>query len=407
MESASTLFINGVLEGHSVDIVVDGVGTIVSITSSKGSTPDRSAHTVDLGGRLLLPPLAEPHAHLDKAFLADRVGNDTGDLMGAIQGLERIRHTVTHDDIVQRACHAAILMSKNGVTAVRTHADTTLSSGLTSVYALLEAKSRCASFIDIQVAMLLDWPLTGSQSAERLQLAREAIAAGVDVVGGCPHLDADPLQALEVLLQLALESDLPLDIHADENLRPDSRDLENLADLILRDNIKHNVTASHCVSLSTQSESDISRVSEKVAAANIAVVALPLTNLFLQSRGVISSLPRGITPTARLRASGVLVAAGADNLQDPFNPVGRGDPLETASLMVIAAHESPQTACNMVTTNSHQVITPGRSFLKPGDKADFIAVAAANVREVIAMGPPDRTVVYGGVAINEQKRNIK
>ena len=407
MNTSQTKYTNGVLDGRSVDIVVDTGGTIVSITSNEESVPSQFTNTSDLKGKLLLPPLAEPHAHLDKAFLADRVGNDSGDLMGAIEGLERIRHSVTHDDIVHRACQAAVLMSKNGVTSIRTHADTTLSSGLTSVHALLEAKRRCASFIDIQVAMLLDWPLTGRQSAERLQLARDAIDAGVDVVGGCPHLDDDPQRALENLLNLALDSGLPLDIHADENLRPDSRDLENLADLILRDNIKHSVTASHCVSLSTQSESDISRVSDKVAAANIAVIALPLTNLFLQSRGAVSSSPRGITPTARLRASGVIVAAGADNLQDPFNPVGRGDPLETASLMVIAAHESPQTAYDMVTTNSHHIISPGRSFLKPGDKADFIAVPAANVREVIAMGPPDRTVVYGGVVINEQKRNIK
>ena len=407
MNTSQTKYTNGVLDGRSVDIVVDTGGTIVSITSNEESVSSQFTNTSDLKGKLLLPPLAEPHAHLDKAFLADRVGNDSGDLMGAIEGLERIRHSVTHDDIVHRACQAAVLMSKNGVTSIRTHADTTLSSGLTSVHALLEAKRRCASFIDIQVAMLLDWPLTGRQSAERLQLARDAIDAGVDVVGGCPHLDDDPQRALENLLNLALDSGLPLDIHADENLRPDSRDLENLADLILRDNIKHSVTASHCVSLSTQSESDISRVSDKVAAANIAVIALPLTNLFLQSRGAVSSSPRGITPTARLRASGVIVAAGADNLQDPFNPVGRGDPLETASLMVIAAHESPQTAYDMVTTNSHHIISPGRSFLKPGDKADFIAVPAANVREVIAMGPPDRTVVYGGVVINEQKRNIK
>ena len=407
MKTAPTKFTNGVLEDRVVDIVVDVRGTIASITPSDETPPGQSENTVDFGGKLLLPPLAEPHAHLDKAFLADRVENDTGDLMGAIQGLERIRHTVTHEDIVERACRAAVLMSKNGVTAIRTHADTTLSSGLTSVHALLEAKRRCASFIQIQVAMLLDWPLTGPQSGERLQLARDAIDAGVDVVGGCPHLDDNPQQALEILLRLALDSGLPLDIHADENLRADSRDLENLADLILRDNIKHNITASHCVSLSAQSASDITRVSEKVATANIAVVALPLTNLFLQSRGITSLSPRGITPTAHLRARGVIVAAGADNLQDPFNPVGRGDPLETASLMVIAAHESPQTACDMVTRNSHHIISPGRSFLKPGDKADFIAVPAANVREVIAMGPPDRTVVYGGVVINEQKRNIK
>jgi cytosine/adenosine deaminase-related metal-dependent hydrolase len=45
--------------------------------------------------------------------------------------------------------------------------------------------------------------------------------------------------------------------------------------------------------------------------------------------------------------------------------------------------------------------------LTVGDKADFVVVTATNLREAIAMGPPDRTVVYGGVVISEQKRNIK
>ena len=37
-------------------------------------------------GWLVLPAFAEPHAHLDKAFLAERIENPTGDLMGAIDG---------------------------------------------------------------------------------------------------------------------------------------------------------------------------------------------------------------------------------------------------------------------------------------------------------------------------------
>jgi hypothetical protein len=39
--------------------------------------------------------------------------------------------------------------------------------------------------------------------------------------------------------------------------------------------------------------------------------------------------------------------------------------------------------------------------------ANLIAIPATNVREAIAMGPPDRFVVYGGVVISDQKRNIK
>lgn len=404
--TSTTHFINGVLDNQRVDIIVaDGFIQKIASPDERLLSPQDSI--IDLAGKLVLPPLAEPHAHLDKAFLADRITNESGDLLGAIQGLESIRSSITHEDIVQRACEAAVLMSRNGVTAVRTHADTTLSGGLMSVLALLETKQRCAHFIDIQVAALLDWPITGPQSADRLALARSAIEAGVDVIGGCPHLDDQPQQAVESLLELAMESGVPLDLHADENLRPESSDLENLADIMLREGITHNVTASHCVALSARSVPDIQHISEKVAAAHIAVVALPLTNLFLQARGVTTLPPRGLTPSRLLRNAGVVVAAGADNLQDPFNLMGRGDPLETASLMVVAAHESPQIAFDMVTTNSHHVISPRRSFLSPGDKADFVALQTTNVREAIAMGPPDRTVVYGGVVITEEKRNIK
>lgn len=402
-----TLFVNGLMNNERVDVAVNAQGLIESISSSGSRAVDKTRDVVDVSGDLIIPPLAEPHAHLDKAFLADRVNNKTGDLLGAIIGLEEIRQSITHEDIVRRACDAAQLLSRNGVTAVRTHADTTLTGGLTPVHALLETKERCASFIDIQVAALLDWPITGPDGTERLALARAAIDAGVDVIGGCPHLDSNPTRATEILLQLAVEYGLPLDIHADENLRPQSNDLETLADLLLRDGLTHDVTASHCVSLSTQPVEAIKRTAEKVAQAEIKVVALPLTNLFLQSRDVYTAPARGITPTHILRNAGVIVSAGADNLQDPFNPLGRGDPLETAALMVLAAHESPATALDMVTSNSHHVISPRRSFLAPGDKADFVVVPATNVREAIAMGPPDRTVVYGGVVITEEKRNIK
>lgn len=398
---------NGLLHGQYVDIDVDTLGIITTITPYGSTAIPTGGVVADLERRLLLPPLAEPHAHLDKAFLADRVQNKTGDLMGAIAGLESIRDSITRDDIVQRACMAAQLLSRNGVTAIRTHADTTTSNGLTSVLALLEAKRRCASFIDIQVAMLLDWPITGPQSHDRLALAKDAIDAGVDVVGGCPHLDESPVQAVEMLFQLAMNSGLPLDIHADENLRSESCDLETLADILITNNVHHDVTASHCVSLSTKSERDVARIAEKATAAQIKIVALPLTNLFLQSRDKETNMSRGIAPTRILRQHGALVAAGGDNLQDPFNPMGRGDPLETASLMVVAAHESAADAFDLVTNNSHHVVSGSSSFLHVGDKADFIAVRAANVREVVAMGPPDRIVVYGGVVLTEQKRNIK
>jgi len=404
--TSSILFTNAqLIDGSIVDVATDN-GLITWIGPTNNS-PVACNKNINLNGYVLTSSFVEPHAHLDKAFLADRITNPSGDLMGAIRGLEAVRTTITHEDIVERATQAVHLMSKNGVTSIRTHADTTISGGLSSVHALLEVKNNCAHFMDIQVAMLLEWPVTGTAGKEHQALARDAISAGIDVVGGCPHLDPDPRGAVEFLLNLAVESGLPLDLHADENMRPNSSDLEHLSDIVLHDNLSHNMNASHCVALSTRSETDIDRIAAKVSAAGITVTALPQTNLFLQERGVSSNPARAITPIHRLHQAGVVVAAGADNLQDPFNLIGRADPLEIASLVMISAHVTAATAIQMISSDAHQAIHGIRNSLSVGQPANFVAIPATNIRESIAMGPPDRIVVYGGVVIDNQIRNRK
>ena len=404
--TSSILFRNAqLIDGSIVDIATDN-GLIAWIGPTNKS-PVACNKNIDLHGYVLTSSFVEPHAHLDKAFLADRISNPSGDLMGAIRGLEAVRTTITHEDLVERATRAVRLMSRNGVTSIRTHADTTISGGLSSVHALLEVKKNCEHFMDIQVAMLLEWPVTGTAGREHQALARDAVSAGIDVVGGCPHLDPDPRGAVEFLLGLAVESGLPLDLHADENMRQDSSDLENLADIVLRDNVSHQMNASHCVALSTRSETDIDRIAAKVSDAGITVTALPQTNLFLQERGVSTHQARAITPIHRLQQAGVVVAAGADNLQDPFNLIGRADPLEIASLLMISAHVTAEMAIQMISTDAHQAVHGIKSALAIGQPANFVALPATNLRESIAMGPPDRIVVYGGVVIDNQIRNRK
>ena len=404
--ASSILFTNAqLIDGSTVDIATDN--GLIAWVGPKNSSPVVSTQNVNLNGYILSSAFVEPHAHLDKAFLADRISNPDGDLMGAIKGLEEVRTTITHQDIVDRATRAVKLMSQNGVTSIRTHADTTLSGGLSSVLALLEVKKNCAHFMDIQVAMLLEWPVTGAAGKERQALAREAVSAGVDVIGGCPHLDPDPRGAVEFLLAFAIDAQLPLDLHADENMRTDSSDLEHLADIVIRDNVSHQMNASHCVSLSTRPEADIDLIAAKVATAGITITALPQTNLFLQERGVSTKPARAITPIHRLQQAGVVVAAGADNLQDPFNLVGRGDPLEIASLLMVSAQVTALQALQMVSSNAHTAVHGVTSSLAVGEPADFTAIPATNLRESIAMGPPDRIVVYGGVVIDNQIRNRK
>jgi cytosine deaminase len=362
---------------------------------------------VDLSGYVLTESFVEPHAHLDKAFLSERIPNPTGDLMGAIHGLDEARHTITVEDTYQRALRAVQLMSKNGVTRVRTHADVTQRNGLVSVEALTQLREDCAHFIDIQIAMLVTWPVTRSEGAPQRMLAEKAIEAGVDVVGGCPHLDADPLGATNFFVSLAHSSKLPLDLHTDENLRRDSRGLESLATAVIAKGMETPVTASHCVSLSIQDSKYQQSVAVRTADADVRVIVLPQTNLYLQSRDVSVASPRAIAPITVLRDAGVKVGAGADNLQDPFNPMGRADPLETASLLVLAAHQLTLPALHLVTTGAAQATGDDEHQMKVGNKANLVAVRASTIREEIAMGPPDRIVVYGGVVLSDESRNRK
>ena len=93
------------LNNHGL-VDVDIVGQRIAAITPSGSASTK-AEVFDLTGHVLVSSFVEPHAHLDKAFLADRVTNSTGDLIGAIHGLEEVRHTITFDDIVNRAVIAA------------------------------------------------------------------------------------------------------------------------------------------------------------------------------------------------------------------------------------------------------------------------------------------------------------
>lgn len=380
-------------DGRVVDVRIC-VDTIDAVAPSLVAQPGEQ--TLDLTGHLLLPALAEPHAHLDKAFLSERIPNPTGDLMGAIRAMESNRHLISYDDTVERAERAVRLMVRNGATAIRSHADTTLDNGLMSIEALSEVRRRTADICDLQIVALVSWPVTGDAGADSRALLREALQSGADLVGGCPHLDDNPHGANEVLLEIASEFERGVDLHTDETLDPRMLALEDLAHRVLDSGFVHQVTASHCVSLGMQTVNRQEEIAHVVANAGISIVALPHTNLFLQGREQQQSMPRALTAVKALRAAGVNVCAGADNLQDPFNPMGRADPLETGSLMVMLAHLLPEQALQSVSSNVRVALGLPALTVAAGSLADLVAVPARTAREALAYGPAQRIVLRRG-----------
>ncbi len=383
-------------DGVAVDVTIEGE-KIQTVRPHESVRHDGSGvDVIDLTGYVLLPAAIEPHAHLDKAFLAETIENPTGDLMGAIKAMESNRHLLGIAETIERAERAARLMARNGYSAIRTHADTTIENGLDSVLALLDVKRRVADVIDVEIVALCGWPIIdGPDVANQRALLRDALDAGADLVGGCPHLEHGPEQgtvdaATDWFLETATAHGKPVDLHTDETTDPRVLGLEHLARRVA-EGFDHRVTASHCVSLGQQSVARQRDVAELVATAGISVIVLPQTNLFLQGHG-LNPMPRALTSIGPLRTAGVVVAAGADNLQDPFNPVGRACPFETAALMITAAHDLPGAAWRAVSDDARTALGIAPVGLVTGSQADLLAIRATSLREAIAFASPDRMV---------------
>ncbi|MEV7734488.1 amidohydrolase family protein [Streptomyces sp. NPDC088921] len=375
------------------DVLVSTDSGLVARVTPPGLLPS-GPDELDLTGYLLLPAPAEPHAHLDKALTWDLAGALPGDLLSAVTAWRAYAARVTEEDVFQRARRAVDELCANGVTAVRTHVDLLRDDGdyggdpLRGLRALLRLRRQLRGRVRVQIAVLhVDAPD---------ELLHEALDLGADLLGDCPHLSADPAASVERTLRIAAEHQVGVDLHADESLDPGAGDLRLLARAVLERGFVSGVTASHCASLGVVEPAEAARTAKEVAAAGIGVVTLPLTNLYLQGRDRPSSTPRGLTAVRALLDAGVTVAAGGDNVRDPFNPVGRADPLETASLLVTAGHLTPDEALHAVTGGARTVLGLPAAGPYEGAVADLLAVRAQTVSEVLGASCPERLVFAGG-----------
>lgn len=374
--------------GELVDVEL-AEGRIARVVPADGV---RLPGDTDLSGQVLMPSFAEPHAHLDKALTVSRAPNPAGDLAGAIEAMRGIAGTLTHADIAGRAERALRIHLALGTTIVRTHVDVGGAMGMRALGALIDVRERWRDLVDVQVVALVSNPMAGQGGRD----LRQALREGADVAGGCPHLDPDPGGAVAVCLDAAGEAGVPVDLHTDETLNPRMLTLATMADLVTRTGFPHRVTASHCVSLGVQEPAVQQRTAEAVAAAKIAVVALPQTNLYLQGRRHPAATPRGLTAVTALRAAGVVVAAGGDNLRDPFHPVGRGDALEVAALMVTCGHLSPAAALESVTAAPRAALGLPPARIAPGYPADLVAMPGGDALEALGAASAQRTVWRAG-----------
>lgn len=393
----SALLLRGArLDGanENVDLLIGESGRLERIAPAIAA----DVRTIDLKGRLVVPGLIDAHQHLDKTRTLRAVKNPQGTLEGAIAEFARYAATMSAADIMPRAERTLAACLERGTVAIRSHANVDPQARLRGVEALVELRSRWRERLRLQVAPFLTGGATrvGVPAREWLE---EAIRLGGDVVSANPTHAERPAELLDMLFDVAERYGKPIDVHLDEHLDAARTTFHLLIERTRAHAMAGKVVASHCSALSALEPNEAARVVDGFAAAGIGVVTLPAANLFLQGRSATRLAPRGLTRVSALQAAGVTVAAGSDNIQDPFVPTGSGDLLEIARWALLAGHlgsnDLPR-AYEMITSAPAQLLGFEDYGVRVGARADLLITDAADGADLVASGPLARCVLVNG-----------
>jgi cytosine deaminase len=367
----------------------------------------------DLGGRLVTPPLVEPHLHLDAVLT---VGQPRPNVSGSLfEGIaiwaERVQD-LTEEDVKDRVRQVLRWQLACGVQHVRSHVDV-CDPSLRALRALVELRAEARGMIDLQLVAFPQQGILGFDGGR--DLMRKAIEVGADVVGAIPHYELtreDGVESVKFAMALAEEHGLRVDIHCDETDDEHSRFVEVMAAETIRRGMGGRVTASHTTAMHSYNAAYASRLITNIARAGLHMVTNPLDNSVLQGRFDTGPVRRGHTRVKQLLEAGVNVAIGHDSVMDPWYPLGYGDPLQAAFVLAHLGHMSGdaelRTLIDMITVAPAAALGVADYGLHIGAPADLVVFDARSEAEALRLLRPRHLVLRAGrvVAATEPARSI-
>jgi cytosine deaminase len=374
--------------------------------------PAPATETRDLGGRLVTPPLVEPHIHLDAVLTVGQPRpNVSGSLFEGIAIWAQRVEDLTEHDVTFRARQVLRWQLAHGVQHVRSHVDV-CDPALRALRALVELREESRGIVDLQ---LVAFPQQGILSFDGgRDLMRKAVELGADVVGAIPHYELtreDGVESVKFAMALAEEHGLRVDIHCDETDDEHSRFVEVMAAETIRRGLGGRVTASHTTAMHSYNAAYAARLITNIARAGLHMVTNPLDNAVLQGRFDQGPIRRGHTRVKQLREAGVNVAIGHDSVMDPWYPLGHGDPLQAAFMLAHLGHMSGdaelKTLIDMITVAPAAALGVADYGLDVGRSADLVVFDARSEAEALRLQRPRHLVLRAGkvVAATEPARS--
>ncbi|MBY3365108.1 cytosine deaminase [Rhizobium laguerreae] len=384
----------------TVDIVISD-GMIAAIRPAGGAPADYAR--TDLRDGMVWPCFADIHTHLDKGHIWPRQANPDGSFMGALDAVRADREANWSAADVKRRMEFSLRSAyAHGTSLIRTHLDSLAPQHRISFEVFAEIRDAWRDRIALQAVAL--FPLDAMADSIFFADLVTTIRQAGGLLGGVTRMGPELVWQLDTLFRTAAEHGLDIDLHVDETDDRGAETLKAIAEAVLRNGFEGKVTAGHCCSLARQDEDTAARTVELVAKAGIAVISLPMCNMYLQDR-YPGRTPRwrGVTLFKELAAAGVATAVASDNTRDPFYAYGDLDPVEVFREAVRILHlDHPlDTAARVVTTSPAAIVgRPDKGRIAAGDPADLVLFSARRWSEFLSRPQSDRVVLRRGKVID-------
>jgi cytosine deaminase len=363
---------------------------------------EKGRREIDAAGSLVLPGLFNLHFHADKCLLGEIMRpNVSGTLPEAIEITNEFKRNYDPEEVASRAIRAMEAGVKNGTSFFRLFSDVGTIGGLHAARGLLLAREKMQRYCDMQVVAFPQEGIVRDLGAA--ELMEEAMREGCDIVGGLPwyeYTDADAREHIDICFEIAKRHDRDIHMLVDDTDDPNSRSLEYLAVKTMREGFQGRVAASHCGAMGSYNDVYAAKIVDMVATAGITISVNAHINLVCSARIDREPRRRGIARVKELVARGANVVSSQDDVNDPYYPFGKPDPLECVSYIAHVAqltlpHELEQ-AVSMVTDNAAKAARVTDYGIAPGKPADLVVVGASSVHAAIRLQPPRRHVFKNG-----------
>jgi cytosine/creatinine deaminase len=391
--------VGGRLALVDLDIGGDRIAGI-SVAGSE-PVPEGSALIEQAGGQVW-PGLIDLHTHLDKGHIWPRAANPDGTFAAALEAVRADREANwSAEDVRARFAFGLRCAYAHGTVAIRTHLDSPPPQHRITWPLFCELRDEWADRITLQAVSLVTLDDLRGAFAEELA---DLVAASGGVFGCVTYMLPDIDAQLDRVFALAAERGPDLDFHVDETTDAHAASLRHVAEAALRRRFAGKIVCGHCCSLALQEPAEAERTLALVRDAGIAVVSLPLCNLYLMDR-VPGRTPRwrGVTLLHEMAARGIPVALASDNCRDPFYGYGDHDMLEVFREAVRIAHlDCPIGAWPAAVTRTPAELMglAERGMIRVGAPADLILFRARNWSELLSRPQTERIVLRAGRPID-------